>query len=91
MSLTHFNIYINELGRAPKQSAEPSIILVDTTEVKCLLFVDDLVLLSPTKERLQQSLNRQAPILPDQGLDSESNKDKNDGIPKKTPSPKPQI
>ncbi len=51
-----FNIYINELLRALDQSAAPGLTLLDT-EVKCLLFADDLVLLSPTKEGLQQHLD----------------------------------
>lgn len=56
LSPTLFNIYINELARALEQSAAPGISLADT-EVKCLLFADDLVLLSPTKEGLQQHLD----------------------------------
>jgi hypothetical protein len=43
------NIYINELARALEQSAAPGLTLLES-EVKCLLFADDLVLLSPTKE-----------------------------------------
>ena len=51
-----FNIYINGLAQALDQSAAPGLTLLDT-EVKCLLFADDLVLLSPTKEGLQQHLD----------------------------------
>ena len=43
------NIYINDLVRALEQSAAPGLTLLES-EVKCLLFADDLVLLSPTKE-----------------------------------------
>ena len=48
-------LYINELARALEQSA-PGLTLLES-EVKCLLFADDLVLLSPTKEGLQQHLD----------------------------------
>ena len=50
------SVYINELARALEQSAAPSLTLLDL-EIKCLLFADDLVLLSPTKEGLQQHLD----------------------------------
>ena len=53
-SHTLFNIYIDEL--ALEQSAAPGLTLLES-EVKCLLFPDDLVLLSPTKEGLQQHLD----------------------------------
>ena len=56
LSPTLFNIYINELAKTLEQSKTPGIKLADT-EVKCLLFADDLVLLSPTKEGLQQHLD----------------------------------
>ncbi len=56
LSPTLFNIYIDELARALDQSAAPGLTLLDT-EFKCLLFADDLVLLSPTKEGLQQHLD----------------------------------
>lgn len=51
-----FNIYINGLAQALDQSSASGLTLLDT-EVKCLLFADDLVLLSPTKEGLQQHLD----------------------------------
>ena len=56
LSPTLFNIYINEMARVLEQSAAPSLTLLES-EVKCLLFADDLVLLSPTKEGLQQHLD----------------------------------
>ncbi|CDR00589.1 unnamed protein product [Oncorhynchus mykiss] len=51
LSPTRFNIYINELARTLEQSVAPILTLLES-EVKCLLFADDLVLLSPTKEGL---------------------------------------
>ena len=48
-------LYINELVRALEQSAAPGLTLLES-EVKCLLFADDLVLLPLTKEGLQQHL-----------------------------------
>uniref|UniRef100_A0A4W5RDT1 ribonuclease H n=1 Tax=Hucho hucho TaxID=62062 RepID=A0A4W5RDT1_9TELE len=51
-----FNIYINELADMLDHSPAPGLTLFDT-EVKYLLYADDLVLLSPTKEGLQQNLN----------------------------------
>jgi hypothetical protein len=49
-------LYINELAGGLEQSAAPSLTLLES-EVKCLLFADDLVLLFPTKEGLQQHLD----------------------------------
>uniref|UniRef100_A0A671W6R3 ribonuclease H n=1 Tax=Sparus aurata TaxID=8175 RepID=A0A671W6R3_SPAAU len=51
-----FNIYINELATTLEKSSVPGVSL-HNEEVKCLLFADDLVLLSPTAQGLQQSLD----------------------------------
>ena len=51
-----FNIYINTFAEQLQTSTAPGVTLQDT-EVKCLMFADDLVLLSPSKEALQQSLD----------------------------------
>ena len=56
LSPTLFNTYIKELERTLEQPAAPGLTLLES-EVKCLLFADDLVLLAPTKEGLQQHLN----------------------------------
>ena len=56
LSPTLFNIYINELAKTLERSSAPGITLHDT-EIKCLLYADDLVLMSPTKEGLQQHLD----------------------------------
>jgi hypothetical protein len=50
------NMYINKLARALQQSAAPGLTLLES-EVKCLLFADDLLLLSPNKVGLQQHLD----------------------------------
>ena len=71
LSPTLFNIYINKLVRALEKSIAPGLTLLES-EVKCLLFADDLVLLSPTKEGLQQHLRFSALILKDLGPDSKS-------------------
>ena len=48
LSPTLFNIYINDLAKCFG-------LTVHDTEMKCFLYADDLVLLSPTKEGLQQN------------------------------------
>ena len=71
-----FNININELARALEQSSAPNLTQLES-EVKCQLFADDLVLLSPTMEGLQQHLDLlhrlcQTWALTDLGPDSKS-------------------
>jgi len=56
LSPTLFNIYINELAVELDQCAAPGLTLLDR-EVKSLFYADDLVLLSPTKQGLQQQLD----------------------------------
>lgn len=56
LSPTLFNLYINELAEKLNQSSNIPGLSLGDTEVKCLLYADDLVLLSPTREGLQQSL-----------------------------------
>jgi hypothetical protein len=56
LNATLFNISINELAIALEQSAAPGLTQLQS-EVKCLLFADDLVLLSHTKEGLLQHLD----------------------------------
>ncbi len=53
---TLFNIYINQLANILEHAPIQGLTLHDT-EIKCLLYADDLVLLSPTEEGLQDSLN----------------------------------
>ena len=52
-----FNIYINKLAKQIENSPASGLKLQDT-EIKCLLYADDLVLLSPTREGLQQHLSQ---------------------------------
>lgn len=49
LSLTSFNVYINELGVQLDQCSAPDHFLLDR-EVKALFYADDLVLLSPTEQ-----------------------------------------
>ncbi len=56
ISPTLFNIYINELALSLERSAAPGLTLHDS-QIRCLLYADDLVLLSPTKHGLQQNLD----------------------------------
>ena len=46
---TLFNLYINELAVQLDQCPSPGLSLLDR-EVKCLLYADDLDLLSPTEQ-----------------------------------------
>ncbi len=52
LSPTLFNIYINQLANILERAPIQGLTLHDT-EIKCLLYTDDLVLLSPTEEGLQ--------------------------------------
>ena len=56
MSPTLFNIYINELATILEKSTAAGLTRHDS-EIKFLLYADDLVLLSPTKQGLQQNLD----------------------------------
>lgn len=55
LSLTLFNLYIKELADQLDQTTAPGLRLNDKA-IRGLLYGDDLVLLSPTKEGLQQHL-----------------------------------
>lgn len=56
LSPTLFNIYIDNLAKSLEESDIPGLDLCDT-QIKCLLFADDLILLAPSKEALQQQLD----------------------------------
>ena len=51
LSSTLFNIYIHQLAKSLEESEIPGLTLSDT-EVKCLLFADDVILLAPSKDRI---------------------------------------
>ncbi|KAI4877023.1 hypothetical protein NFI96_006215, partial [Prochilodus magdalenae] len=55
LSPTLFNSYINELAEKLHQCEDIPGLSLGDTKVTCLLYADDLVLLSPTREGLQQS------------------------------------
>ncbi len=56
LSLTLFHIYINDLADLLDQSDSPGLQLFET-EVKYLLYSDDLLILSKTPEGLQNNLD----------------------------------
>ncbi len=56
LSPTLFNIYIDELAKSLEESDIPGLTLSDT-DIKCLLFADDLILRAPSKEALKQQLD----------------------------------
>ncbi len=56
LSPTLFNIYINELASSLERSTAPGLTL-HNSQIRCLLYADDLVLLSPTQHGLQQNLD----------------------------------
>ena len=78
------------IGEGTRTVCSTRLTLLES-EVKCLLFADDLVLLSPTKEGLQQHLD----ILHrfchlGWALTVSLSKIKNNGVPKKVQLPGPQ-
>ena len=55
ISPTPINVYINEIAVELDQCAAPGLSLLDR-EVKSLFYADDLVLLSPTEQGLEQDV-----------------------------------
>ena len=53
-----FNLYLNELPFILNNNAKDSILLPDGSHLNCLLYADDLLLISTSAEGLQQSLDR---------------------------------
>ena len=64
LSPTLFDIYIDKLAKSLEESDIPGLTLSDI-EVKCLLFADDLILLTPSKEYLQKQLDHLQKLGPD--------------------------
>ena len=57
LSLLLFNIYLNELPTLLMSPKSDPLILPDGTQLNCLLYADDLVILSKSKHGLQNCLN----------------------------------
>ena len=53
-----FNLYLNELPFILNAYAKHSILLPDGSHLNCLLYPDDLLLISNSAEGLEQSLDR---------------------------------
>ena len=53
-----FNLYLNELPYILNNNAKDPILLPDGSHLNCLLYADDLLLISHSAEGLQQSLDR---------------------------------
>lgn len=53
-----FNLYLNELPNTLSINALDPIVLPDGTDINCLLYADDLLLISHTAEGLQDCLNK---------------------------------
>ena len=53
-----FNLYLNELPYILNNNAKDPILLPDGSHLNCLLYADDLLLISHSAESLQQSLDR---------------------------------
>ena len=51
-----FNLYINKIDNIFDKTCHP--VQINKTDLNCLLWADDLVLVSETKEGLQNSLNK---------------------------------
>ena len=53
-----FNIYLNDLLQLLNNSNTDPLILPNTTKLNCLLYADDLVLISTSKQGLQNCLDQ---------------------------------
>ena len=53
-----FNIYLNDLPQLLNNSNTDPLILPNTTKLNCLLYADDLVLISTSKQGLQNCLDQ---------------------------------
>ena len=53
-----FNLYLNELPYILNNNAKDPILLPDCSHLSCLLYADDLLLMSHSAEGFQQSLDR---------------------------------
>ena len=53
-----FNLYLNELPHTLNSNGKDPILLPDGSHLNCLLYADDLSLISHSAEGLQDSLNK---------------------------------
>ena len=53
-----FSLYLNELPYILNNNAKDPILLPDGSHLNCLLYADDLLLISHSAESLQRSLDR---------------------------------
>ena len=51
-----FSLFMNDLPQYFKESKSPGVMLGNRT-INCLMYADDLLIISPSPEGLQQSLN----------------------------------
>ena len=58
MSPNFFNIYVNELIEMLNEGNTSNITLDEETKVNALMYADDLIILSDTKEGLQKQINK---------------------------------
>ena len=56
LSPTLFNIFINDIPNLFNRSCDPA--RLDNTDLSCLLYADDLILLSESKAGLQKCLSK---------------------------------
>ncbi len=56
LSPTLFNLYVNDIPQALEQH-DPKPVHIGDKEISCLMYADDVVLLSVTQEGLQNSIN----------------------------------
>lgn len=76
LSPTLFNIFINDLTNCLKDEDSPTVNNTTGTEIPCLLYADDLAVLSTTKAGLQNKLNKLHKYCKDWGLTVNKNKTK---------------
>ena len=53
-----FNLYLNELLHTLNSNGKDPILLLDGSHLDCLLYADDLLIISHSAEGLQDSLNK---------------------------------
>ena len=62
LSLILFNLYLNELPHTLNSNGKDPILLPDGFHLNCLLYTDDLLLMSHSAEGLQDSLKNSLSI-----------------------------